>query len=247
MRASARAILSAALLLGTVIWWSQASAATTVQIIPSNPRYLEPVYARVNAGPFVPALIYGAQATMSGNSITVMYQANPDIGVYDYDVELGRFPAGTYTVQVQGTGGLAMTQFTVGPASKSAAFPGTVPAVNFSDLWWNPSESGWGISITQGATNVLFAEWFVYDATGKPVWYTLQRGQWTRTDFMSAYSGPIYKTTGPYFGGPFNAAAVGISLVGTGTLSFRDSSNGTFAYTVEGVTGMKAITRMLIE
>jgi len=25
----------------------------------------------------------------------------------------------------------------------------SVPAANYSDMWWNPGESGWGISITQ--------------------------------------------------------------------------------------------------
>jgi hypothetical protein len=38
-----------------------------------------------------------------------------------------------------------------------------VPAANYTDLWWNPSESGWGVSIVQHASNKMFAVWFTYD------------------------------------------------------------------------------------
>ena len=40
-----------------------------------------------------------------------------------------------------------------------------------SDLWWNPSESGWGMQLVQQATTV-FATIFVYDTHGIPIWYT---------------------------------------------------------------------------
>lgn len=40
-----------------------------------------------------------------------------------------------------------------------------------------PSESGWGLTIVRRPTDVLFAVWFVYDAPGKPTWYTLEPGQ----------------------------------------------------------------------
>ncbi len=119
--------------------------------------------------------------------------------------------------------------------------------MNYSDFWWNPSESGWGLAIQQGATNLLFAAWFVYDAMGKPVWYTLQPGRWTTANIYTTYEGPVYKTNGPYFGGFFDPSQVGEMQVGTGVLSFRNSNSGTFRYTIEGVTGSKTITRMLIE
>jgi hypothetical protein len=155
---------------------------------------------------------------------------------YDYDVELGRFPAGYHTVNVQAPNNVqnqTTVQFTVGVSNSSttAIYPGNQPTVNYSDLWWSPSESGWGLSIVQGATNKLFAVWFVYNALGEPVWYTLQPSEWTSSNVYTTYTGPIYKTTGPYFGGAFNPASVGISQVGVGTLSFRYANNGTFRYT----------------
>jgi len=163
-----------------------------------------------------------------------------------FDVELGRFPAGSYSVKVTGLAS-ASTQFSVSDAPGPSFYPRNIPAVNYSDIWWTPSESGWGLSIVQGPTNLLCAAWFVYDASGKPTWYTLQTGEWTYVSRGSVYTGPVYKTAGPYFGGPFDPAQVGITQVGTGTLSFRDSGSGTFGYTIDGVTGTKAIVRMPIE
>ncbi len=217
--------------------------------MPATPRYLEPVYVRLTPGTFSGDHIFGAQVSMSGTSITVRYQAFQEVGPGYYDVELGRFPAGTYAVQVlQAALEPVNAQFTVSPAPRSTtSFPGNVPAVNYSDIWWTASESGWGLSVSQGPTNVLFAVWFVYDSSGKPVWYSLQPGQWERADVFTTYRGPIYKTSGPYFASTFNPGQLGVVPVGTGTLSFRDSNSGTFSYVVEGITGSKSITRQPIE
>ena len=43
---------------------------------------------------------------------------------------------------------------------------------NFTDLWWAfpaGSESGWGINLTHEGTTI-FASWFTYDTSGKPMW-----------------------------------------------------------------------------
>ena len=122
-----------------------------------------------------------------------------------------------------------------------SANAGFFPLVDYTDHWWDPLESGWGISIDQHPSNRLFAVWFVYSQAGLPVWYTLQPGVWTSP---TVYTGPVYKTTGPYFGGPFDSSLVSISLVGTATLSFTDYTTATFSYTVEGVSGSKPITRL---
>jgi lysyl endopeptidase len=114
------------------------------------------------------------------------------------------------------------------------------PAVDYTDHWWNPHESGWGLSITQHASDRLFAVWFVDNQAAQPVWYTLQ-GSWGT---FAQFTGPVYKTTGPYFGGPFDPNQVGVSQVGIGTLLFPDANSGQFSYTIEGVSGSKLITRL---
>jgi hypothetical protein len=167
----------------------------------------------------------------------------PPFPASSFDVELGRFPAGTYYVEVleanPATPAINLA-FTVAERHVFIS-PYTFPVVDYTDHWWNPLESGWGISIHQHTSDRLFAVWFVYSQSGQPVWYTLQPGAWTS---WKDYTGPVYKTTGPYFGGPFDSTQVGVAQVGVGTLSFADSNTATFSYTVEGVSGSKPITRL---
>jgi hypothetical protein len=116
-------------------------------------------------------------------------------------------------------------------------------AVNFQDLWWRApaaSESGWGINITHQG-DIIFATWFTYAADGKGMWIVMARG--TKTG-ANTYSGALYRTTGPAFSSPtFNPSNVVATEVGTGTFTFSDSGNGTFAYTLNGVTQSKPIMR----
>jgi hypothetical protein len=60
----------------------------------------------------------------------------------------------------------------------------------------------------------------------------------------STFGGALYRTTGPAFGAaPWSPAAVTKTVVGNGMLSFSDASNGAFAYTVDGISQTKSITR----
>ena len=218
--------------------------ALSAQIIPGSPRYLEPVYIRIK--PRISHCVIGAKATMVGTTISVEYVKIVELCGYDYDVALGRFPAGTYTVNVQNE---ATVQFTVGASTLKlpATYPGNEPSVDYSGMWWSPAESGWGLTIAQGATNKMFAGWFVYGPSGEPIWYTLEPGNWTSSAVLTTYTGPIFKTTGPYFGNVFNPASVVARQVGSGTLSFRYFNKGTFQYNVDGIQGTKNIERMIIE
>jgi subtilase family serine protease len=113
---------------------------------------------------------------------------------------------------------------------------------NYTDLWWaSPagSESGWGINLTHEGT-AIFASWFTYDTNDRPMWLVAAAPQ---TGDMS-YSGTLYRTTGPAFNSvPFNPASVVATPVGSVTFTFADGNNATFAYTVNGVSQAKAITR----
>ncbi len=110
---------------------------------------------------------------------------------------------------------------------------------NFTDLWWNSSESGWGTSITHHASGVAFIAWYTYDNVGNPKWYV-----GTNCRIVSnACSDTLYETTGPPFGPTFNPALVSLRSVGTISFSFSSLNNGTMTYNVRGSTGTKAITR----
>jgi hypothetical protein len=107
---------------------------------------------------------------------------------------------------------------------------------NYTALWWNPLESGWGLNVNhQGA--IVFATLFTYAENGQPMWLVgpslgLQPG--------GGYSGPIYRTTGP----AFNAVpwtAISFSEVGSMTLAFSAANRGTLTYTFNGTSVTKAI------
>jgi hypothetical protein len=114
----------------------------------------------------------------------------------------------------------------------------TSPAVDYTDLWWNPNESGWGMAATQ-QYGMMFLAWFVYNGSGNPMWYVspncVVQG--------SGCSGTLYRTTGPAFGPTFDPSAVHATSVGSVTMSFTDANNATLNYTVDGASSTKTITR----
>lgn len=121
----------------------------------------------------------------------------------------------------------------------------TPPSVNYTDLWWNPNESGWGLGITQ-QFGVMFLAWFVYEDTSRPIWYVAS--SCTVKGPGNGCAGTLYRTAGPPGPGAsdsFDPSQVHVSAVGTIDVSFTDPNNGFITYTVEGVYGTKAITRQL--
>lgn len=115
----------------------------------------------------------------------------------------------------------------------------TPPPVDYTDLWWNPSESGWGVSLTH-QFGVIFATWFAYDASGKAVWYVVSNCAVAG----SGCAGDLYRVTG---GSPltttWNGSNLVLSAVGSVAFAFSDANNGLMSYTIDGVAGSRAITR----
>ena len=98
-----------------------------------------------------------------------------------------------------------------------------------------------------GPFNDVFATWMVYGTDGKPTWYLLGGGKWTSANATTTYEGKVFKTSGPHFGQLFESRKVGYLAVGTAKLEFRDAMTGVFRFDVEGVSGLKNITRMPVE
>ena len=114
--------------------------------------------------------------------------------------------------------------------------------VNYQDIWWRPSESGWGVNLAhQGDT--IFATWFTYDAAGKGLWLVMPN---TARTAEGVYAGKVYRASGPAFNSAaWNASGVQATEMGSATFTFTDSSHGTFAYTVGGSAQSKPIERMI--
>jgi YVTN family beta-propeller protein len=113
--------------------------------------------------------------------------------------------------------------------------------LDYNDIWWaGAAESGWGITISQKGLQ-QFNAFYVYDAAGKPVWYVMSGGSWN-ADF-TRFTGAIYQPTGSLFSS-YDARRWQVgAAVGSGTLTFTDTSNAVFDFTINGVTAQKNITR----
>jgi hypothetical protein len=89
--------------------------------------------------------------------------------------------------------------------------------------------------------DILFATWFTYDSTGRGMWVVGPRIQRTTGN---TFAGELFRTTGPAFSAdPWNPALVVGTSVGNATFTFTDANNGTFSYSVNGISQVKPITR----
>ncbi len=113
---------------------------------------------------------------------------------------------------------------------------------NFTDLWWNPSESGWGVTMSQDYNGPIFATFFVYASDGKPTWVAALLALDTAT---GSYTGAIIETNGgaSFSNQNFDPTAVQVNDAGSATFTPMDAANGTLAYTYRGVSVVKRITR----
>jgi len=112
------------------------------------------------------------------------------------------------------------------------------PGFDYSDLWYNPDESGWGLNIVQHPSGNIFAVMYTYDAPNRPMWYVMPGGTWSSS---TVFKGALYRVTGSPASLPFKTGEV--TQVGTATLSFSDASSGSLTYTVNGTQVAKPIRK----
>jgi hypothetical protein len=111
------------------------------------------------------------------------------------------------------------------------------PATNYSDMWYLPSESGWGLSFVQHSDGLVYAVWYTYDprvtdsanpSNFAPLWIVLAgAGTWNTP---TSFTGPVYVTNGV----PFSQTGSNTTVapVGSFTFNFSDANNGTFSYNI---------------
>lgn len=114
-----------------------------------------------------------------------------------------------------------------------------VPAFDFSDLWWNENESGWGLNLVQHASTQVFGVMYTYEAPNRPLWLVIPGGTWSST---MKFTGSIYRVTGPLITA-FDPSKVNVKAVGNATLTFSDKDHGVLTFTIDGATVTKSITR----
>lgn len=230
-----------------------ALAAGAASIEPAQPIAFEPVNLRltVDGCAFVPETV---RVNATGNVLNVTQHQNQCIvagPVEIADVRLGSLAPGDYRVEVHAsldaTGTpLETLAFEVRARPEILIFPPPPrPITDYSGMWWNASESGWGLSLHQSATDVMFGALFVYGADGEAEWFTLQGGRW---ETATRWSATLYRTIGPFYAGPvFDPRRVVVQAVGNASLDFRqvpgDVGRARFTYGVDGISVTKVIAR----
>jgi hypothetical protein len=202
------------------------------------------------------------QASTAFSRVLIATQGFADLGVVtpDYVIPNGFLPLANGTINYAGVSqatypslptdgvtalsisGMTVQNLATNYAGASASVSAAV--ANYEGLWWNApagSESGWGLNVAHQG-DIIFATWFTYDATGKGWWLVMTAPKTA----PNTYSGTLYQTAGPPFNAvPFNPMLVTPTQVGTGTLTFSDGNNGTFAYVVNGISQTKNITHQV--
>lgn len=113
---------------------------------------------------------------------------------------------------------------------------------DYTDLWYNPNESGWGANVVQQGST-MFVTLFIYGSDNQPTWYVASAVTQQGDSASSLFSGPLYKTTGPYWLGSFNPSSVGVTQVGSLSFSASNSSSAAIAYTVNGSGVSRSVVR----
>lgn len=229
------------------------TAVAASRIVPEQPSEFDPIDLRmtVDSCVFNPTTV---RVTMAANTLRVTQQMNNCFAVGETriaDVRLGTFPVGQYRVELYpGTTTnaqpLETIAFEVTGRREIAIFPPPPrPITDYSGMWWNSAESGWGLSIHQSPTRQLFATLFVYATDNAPDWYTIPGGQWNDS---THFAGDVFHTSGPALGATFLPAMVTSARVGTATLDFTQTpgTEGTmrFTYTLNGITATRTLSRL---
>jgi hypothetical protein len=126
----------------------------------------------------------------------------------------------------------------------ASVLPCTSGAADFTDIWYLPRESGWGVNIVQ-SEDLLFATFFIYGSDNQPAWYTALL-TWDGT----RYSGGLYATQGTFWANPWTTS--NDQSVQAGTASFEpDAGNAyeaTLVYTANGIGSVsKRIVRQSLK
>lgn len=127
----------------------------------------------------------------------------------------------------------AVERFRFSPALRECSWSadpqkGALDRMNFTSLWSNPAEPGWGLALShQGDTT--FGILFVYDGQDRPAWLVMSSG--------------VEKTHGAFGGKLYRAARGRIEEVGSMSLKFSTGNDGVLNYRLDGAEVEKAITR----
>ena len=103
-------------------------------------------------------------------------------------------------------------------------------ALEYTDVYFNPATAGRGFFLVQSEA-FQFIALFIQGPDGKPTWYTAEL---TLTADGKSYTGPLYQTTGTYFGDAWDPGKVASTQVGTASFTPTDLYHATIVYSLDG-------------
>lgn len=171
-------------------------------------------------------------------SVAVQPLAGSGAGVATCRIESAAAGAHRYAAQFSQLAEAGPLEASLDVASTAAI------ARDYTDLWWGgASQNGWGISIAQHGA-MQFNVLYTYDAKGRPVWYAMPGGTWDAAG--TTFSGALYEpASAPFDAYVASRMQVG-APVGQASIRFTSASTAQLAYTIDGVSGSKAIERQPI-
>ncbi|HVN33662.1 MAG TPA: S8 family peptidase [Casimicrobiaceae bacterium] len=208
-------------------WWLSMTATRTA----SNPETYAGQLFSATGPPFSSVPFDGTKVVRTPVGFATLTFSDLDNATYSYTVN-----------GVSGAKTISRTVFGTLPSCTYGAAPDFLHATNYQDVWWvaNGAEAGWGVMISQQG-NTIFAGWFTYDTDGEPLWLSVTASN----SGPGVYTGDLIRTTGPPFGGTYDASLVKRTTVGTATFTFANGLAGTFSYVLNGIQQTKQITRYL--
>ena len=117
---------------------------------------------------------------------------------------------------------------------------GPMPVEDFSGLWYDADEPGWGLSITQSPDGATFVTWYTYGADGNSTWYFAPTVTWTSGVALEA---ALYRARGSWNGAPYDPSLVSSARAGTLRLQFGHGS-ANLAIDVEGRSIAKPLVKL---
>ncbi len=126
----------------------------------------------------------------------------------------------------------------------AGSFQAVAAPADYSDLWWNPQESGWGMNVVQQG-ETAFVTLFVYGPDERPTWYFASNAAVFAEDASGnpAFRGTLYKTMGPWQGGPFDPSRVSVQAIGDIVIEPREGGKLYVNYFAEGARVVKLVQR----
>lgn len=117
-------------------------------------------------------------------------------------------------------------------------------AGQYTDLWFNPQESGWGVNVVQ-QLETAFVTLFTYGPDGRPTWYFASDTRVTAysSGGLPQFSGTLYRAEGPWHAAPFDPARFRPTAVGTIDLELLGKSSMRVHTLIDGARDTRELVR----